>query len=705
MDLRRARRRQPQRSRVNEQDYFAFEGGLNLVDTPLKMKPGQLLACQNYEPGIRGGYVRVDGYERYDGRTQPSQASYWIVRYTAEVVTAAPGVTITGGTSGATGILLFNVETTPGATTGFYVLSRVTGTFQNGEALRVSGVTQATASSSPTTDDAASDEEDVIYAQAATDDARAQITIVPGSGRILGVAVYNGKVYAVRNNAGGTAAAIWKSSSTGWQAVPLGFRLLFDAGLPAAIVEGDTITGLTSGATAVVRRLVVQAGAFSTSDAVGYLVLASITGGPFQNNELLQVGGTTRATANGASFAQTLAPNGKFEFRIHNFYGHTQSRRLYGVDGANRAFEYQDSPEFFAQIDTGMTVDTPNHLGVHNNQLFLSFRGGSVQKSAVGDPIIWQVSLGAAEIGIGDECTGFLEEIGDTLFIFARNKTLYLTGTEGTYALKDFNIEVGAAEGTIQRIGRGMYLDDRGFSTLAATQNYGNYAYNSFSAQIQPLIKQIKLKGTASCIVRDKSLYRCFFSDGRFVTIGVRGSKISGITTGDYGKVVRCTFSGEETDGAEIVVFGSDDGYVYRSDIGTSFDGEEIQAFMRPVFHFSKTPSRRKHYRRAQFDVKTAGNCSIQIGVDYSFADPDEPGEPISELVMEGGGGFWNVDNWNEFKWNAGSGASAIIKLEGAGINIGFLIAHSSAVETAHAMEGVILHHSMRRLNRGTSNA
>ena len=705
MDLARARRRRIRASHVEDRDYFAFEGGLNLVDTPLKMRPGQLLACQNYEPGIRGGYTRVDGYERYDGRVQPSQAMYWMVRYVNEVAVATAGATITGGTSGATGVLLFNVQSATVSNTGLYVLARVSGTFQDGEALQISAVTQATADGVPTIDDAATDEDDELYSQAATEDARAQIGVVPGEGAILGVTVYKGVVYAIRNIVGGTAARMFKSSATGWQQVSLGFRLNFDAGLAAGIAEGNTLTGATSGASAVVRRVVVRTGAFSTNDATGYLIFASITGGPFQDNENLQVSGTTRASAAGGSDNQTFLPNGRFEFRVHNFYGHSKLNRLYGVDGVNNVFEYQDSPEFFCQIRTGMTVDTPNHIGIHNNQLFLSFRGGSVQNSGVGDPTSWQVSLGANEIGIGDECTGFLEEIGDILFVFSRQKTEYILGTPGSYTLKNFNIEVGAAEWTIQRIGRGMYLDDRGFSTLAATQSYGNYAYNSFSAQIQPLIKQIKLNGTASCIVRDKNLYRAFFSDGRFVTIGVRGTKVSGITTGDYGKVVRCTFSGEELDGTEIIVFGSDDGYVYRSDIGTSFDGQPIQAFMRPVFHFSRSPSRRKKYRRAQFDVKTTGNCDIQIGVDYSFADPDEPGEPVSQLVMEGGGGFWNVDNWNEFKWNAGSGASAIIKLEGAGINIGFLIAHSSATQTAHSIEGVSLHHSMRRMNRGTSNA
>lgn len=701
MDVVSARRRPIQGSRVRDSDYFPFGGGLNLVDTPLTMRPGQLLACSNYEPGIRGGYTSLAGYERFDGRVAPSDASYWLIDYVNRVVNPAVGATITGGTSGATGILLFDVQN---AAAGYFVLARVTGTFQDGEALQVSAVTQATADDVAIPDDAATDELHSQYQLAAQADARAQIGVVPGSGSILGVAVYRGVGYAVRNNVGGTAAVIHKSTASGWQPVALGFKLRFITGLAAALHEGDTVVGGTSGATGVIRRLVVQTGTFGAGDATGYVVIMSITG-TFQSAELLKVGGTDRATTSGLAVAQTLAPGGKFEFRVHNFYGHTSTTRLYGVDGVSRAFELQDSPAIFVQIETGMTVDTPNHIAVHNDQLFLMFPGGSVQKSGVGDPVIWSVSLGAGEIAIGDEGTGFLEELGGTLFIFARNKTLYLTGKEGTYVLDSFNNDVGAWPGMIQRIGQGVYLDDRGFSLLAASQNFGNFSYTSFSGVIQPLIEQIKLSGTASVVVRDKNLFRAFFADGRFVSIGFNGRKVTGLTTSSYEKVVRCAFSGEELDGKELLLFGSDDGYVYRADKGTSFDGADIQTFMRPVFHHSRTPSRRKRYRRAQFDVAVQGPCELQIGVDYSFADPDEPGEPIAAIELEGGGGFWNVSDWNEFKWNTGAGSSAIVKLEGSGINIGFLIASRSAVNAPHSLQGVSLHHSQRRINRGTSNA
>lgn len=902
MNLAQARRRPISGSRVDDSDYFPFEGGLNLVDTPLKLQPGQVLAAKNYEPGIRGGYRSLMGYERYDGRLEPSQADYWLVEYEdatqlAEVgqvlnqasganavvlavvpeqvidiinlatlsddFTSAAGWTtaqasvvanvmanpvtdsvtvdllredtsltehsltrvlskptgaatywlsllvhaqgrtrgqlVVGSAStpanfaevrfdilnraigaatstadfmalgqclldigngwyrigikftssaepqiqvavrmadsgasttyrgdGVSGMHLFGlqleiaaadsvfpstyVETDSiprGNGTGYYVLGRLSGDFVRDAGLRVETTVLANAASEDRISAAANDELNDAYAQLAIEDARAQIGAVPGSGSILGVVEYNGVAYAFRNTADGASARMYRATSNGWQSIALGTKLRFDTGA-AAIAEGDTIHGSTSNASAVVRRVVVTAGEWGGAGeeaAAGYLILAGITGGTFQDNESLVFNSVTRATVDGVAEPQVLAPNGRYEFRVHNFYGHTGRRRLYGVDGINRAFEFDDSPESFLQIETGMAVDAPNHIGVHKNQLWLSFPGGSVQKSAVGSPELWQVSLGAAELGLGDEVTGFLEEIGQTLFVFARNSSHYVYGTPEAYSLEPYNPEVGAFEGSIQRIGKGVYMDDRGISTLAATQNYGNYSYNSVSALIQPLIKQLKLKVTASVTVKDDNLYRLFFDDGRFISVGFQDKKISGFMACEYGQIVRCAYAGEDTGGNQLILFGSDSGYVYRAERGTSFDGEEIETFMRPAYFFSRSPSRRKRYRRAQFDVRVTGPLTLDIAVDYSFGDSDDPTEPVREVQLGGGGGFWGQAVWGEFKWGAGSAPEAIVKLEGAGINIGFLLASRSKTAAPHSLEGVALHHSKRRINRGDSYA
>lgn len=582
----------------------------------------------------------------------------------------------------------------------------ITGMYQDNERLTVSGVDYAQAAGASVVNGATTDALDATYRTAARAVYRLNSTVTTGSGPIRGIAIYKGLGIVLRDNVGATAGVLLKASTgNAWNSIVLGFKLRFTAGQVAALNEGDVITGGSSGAVSTVLRLVVQSGAFSSNDAAGYIVIASAAG-TFTNGESLLSGGTPRATASGTQVAQTLVPGGRLEHRVHNFVGHTKTTRLYGVDGKNRAFEYQDAnPEFFHQIETGMTDDTPKHIAVHDNQLFLAFSGGSLQKSAVGTPESWVVSLGAAELALGVEITALLEEIGETLFVFGRNKTMYLTGAPSAYALKDFSPDTGAHEWTVQRIGQGIYLDDRGFTSLAATQKFGNYIANSFTAKVEPLVAELRKQGAiASCAVKNKNVYRCFFSDGRFLSIGVNGGKITGVTNGDLGKVVRCVDSSEDLSGNEMILFGSDDGYVYRMESGGSFDSSAMQAFGRTAFHFSKSPQRRKRYRLAAFHIESKGPCTLRIGADYSFADPGEAIESIRSVATSGGGGLWNVSQWNTFRWSTGVTADASIKLEASGTNIGFLFSHEATDEEEHTISSVLLNVSPRRPNRGASH-
>ena len=68
-----------------------------------------------------------------------------------------------------------------------------------------------------------------------------------------GIAVLGGYVFAWRDNAGGTACDIHRSSPTGWTPVTLFKELAFTAGSGTAPAEGSTIT--KSGVTATVKRV------------------------------------------------------------------------------------------------------------------------------------------------------------------------------------------------------------------------------------------------------------------------------------------------------------------------------------------------------------------------------------------------------------------------------------------------------------------
>ncbi len=62
-------------------------GGLDLTTPPLRQQPGVLQDAINFECAPFGGYTRIEGYERFDGRTAPSEADFTLV----QIWVAPPG--------------------------------------------------------------------------------------------------------------------------------------------------------------------------------------------------------------------------------------------------------------------------------------------------------------------------------------------------------------------------------------------------------------------------------------------------------------------------------------------------------------------------------------------------------------------------------------------------------------------------------------
>jgi hypothetical protein len=81
--------------------YYPLKGGINTEDPALSVKPGELLDALNYEAVTKGGYRRVDGYERFDGRPLPSTVVYNVIYFTAGDHELFLGDIILGATSQA----------------------------------------------------------------------------------------------------------------------------------------------------------------------------------------------------------------------------------------------------------------------------------------------------------------------------------------------------------------------------------------------------------------------------------------------------------------------------------------------------------------------------------------------------------------------------------------------------------------------------
>lgn len=669
--------------------FFPFNGGLDLVTPPVAMSNGSLRSASNVEIGVNGGYSRLGGYERYSGMAKPSAATYAVLT-----------CTITG--SVALGDVLTDDATTSFGTVialpaGQAVLTNITGAFSTGN-IKVAGVVVGTCVGAQATGAASTPALNATYLNLAADVYRALIAVVPGSGSVLGVHQYGGDVYAFRNNAGGTAAVMHKQSAAGWVAVALGREVSFTSGGTYEVLAGDTITGATSAATAVVTKVILTSGSWAAGTAAGRIFFASQTG-TFQAENLNVGANLNVATIASDSSAITLLPGGRYEFFNWNFGGGIGSKKMYGVDGVNKGFEFDGTT--FVQITTGMVDDAPSHVFVNKNQLFYSF-AGSAQHSGIGNPYSFTVVSGASELACGDTIAGFLglagTEVGAAMAIYTRNRTLVLYGNDSTdWNLVPYSEEAGALPHTIQFVGQGIALDDQGLTLLATTQNYGNFQNAVVSDKITPYLNDLINTAAASCIVRRKNQYRLYFSGGDGVHMTLKDRKIMGITPVTLPNPVTCISSAEGASGQEEIYFGSSNGMVYQMDVGTSFDGDVIAWYAELAFNHFGGPRQLKTFRKGVTEVTGSGYCEFNFSYSLAYGSTEFDASFTEALVSSLSGTNWDSFTWDQFFWDGRTLLPSEADITGTAENIALMFSGSSDEFEPFTLNSEIIHFSPRR--------
>lgn len=673
-------------------DYFALGGGLDLETPPLVMKPGVLRDGLNIECGTSGGYSTIAGYERFDGHARPSDAVYQQLPAT---ITGAWAVndTITGVTSGKTAtVIAVNA-------TG-YIITNSTGAFTATENLQISAVTVATCTATNYTGGNATALLGAQYQNLAADAYRALISAVPGSGSILGVYMFSDVLYAFRNNAGGTACAIYKSSAAGWVQVTLYNEISFTVGAVAIPADGATLT--QGGVTATLKRLVLISGTFAGGNAAGRFIITNPAGGNFAAGAATLTGGVT-CTLSAVQTAITLAPSGRYEFDNNNFGGTSGTYRMYGCSGTHRAFEFDGT--VYVPITTGMTVDQPSHIKVHKGHLFLSF-GSSVQHSGLGFPYIWSPLFGASELSAGDTVSGFDSQIGSAqggaLLIFTRNTAKMLYGSSSAdWQLVTIQEEAGALAYTIQHLGQATVLDDRGVTQFAQSQVYGNFEQASLTKQIRRWIVQQKPKAIASMIVRSKNQYRLFFTDGYALYITFSGNKVIGMVPQLYASAVKCCCSQEWSTGTERRFFGDASGYVYELDVGTSFDGGYIAWLASLSYNNKRSPGTLKRWRSALPEISSEDYAEFTFGYSLDYGDSRKlQSMNFSATIELSGGGIWDEFIWDNFIWDGVTLSPGRFSIGGSSENISLMLSGNSDYIAPLTLTGVVMQYTPRRRTR-----
>ena len=671
-------------------DKMILKGGLDQITPTLSLEPGFLKDSLNFEASVTGGYSRVVGYERFDGKASPTDASigggYRIISVSSWYSVPSVGSSVTT-TSGAAGVISYIDGLV-------VVVSKVSGTWVVGDALRV-GTPVGTIDNVYGTLLPASNSRATA---AVADTYRSDIGVVPGSGAIRGVAYINDTAYAFRNNSGGTAAGIYKSSASGWVNVPLYYTVSFTTGGATEPAEGTTLT--KGGVTATVKRVVRTSGTWASNSAAGQLILTTPSGGTFSAG-VGTIGGIS-VTLTTVSSQITMPAGGAYEFDYHNFGGQKSTSRVYGVNGMGKAFEFDG--DILVPITTGAAVDKPTHVVCHKGFLFLSV-GSSAMQSAPGLPYSFATIEGATELAVGDDITGMITLPGGTsaatLGIFSRNNTYILYGT-GTadWNLIAYNTGTGAVPYTLSNMAQTYAFDDRGINSIQAALQYGNFDQSAISNQVLPFVTARIGMATCATLCRKKSQYRLFFNDGFGLFTTVVNNTLMGCMPVYYPDVVRCVCESKTSSGRDVIFFGSTGGYVFQAEKGTSFDGVNIPFNFTTSFSNSKSPRTLKRYRKAVPEVTSDSQAYAEMNFSYNLGSVTSDAAPATLPVVINSVGTskaWDTGTWDSGTWDVAPTSALECPIDGTAENICLKLQGEGNFMSAFTINSFLLHYSPRR--------
>lgn len=698
---------------------FPLKGGLDLVTRAVEMPPGRVIAALNYVP-TSSGYRRIRGYERFDGNYPPSAASIAKISFTSGNTTTqamVPGAYLSMTSQLQYAFLVAAPVLTGGSyaggtATGYFLvqIGHDNGTyFVNGATLKdISAVTVGTQSGALDTDPDLTGFTEATLLGLARGYLRAAIGVVPGSGPVRAIFYQKSLnvMCAIRDNVGATAGALYRTQdgvSTQWSLANLPMIASFNLGGidGQSLVEGqdyDNVSGV-GGSTATCYRFVVTSGSWAGGNAAGYIYSPTTS---WLNADYLYHHTTNTALRvcrlTSAPTLTTLPAGGSYEVIRHNFYGASDLERAYLVNGVGKALEYGGNT--IAEIRTGMTIDTPTHIGVHKNALFLAFPGGSLQFSSPGEPLSFDPIIGAGEIGVGSDITALVSANATTLAILAEVSISALYGNDSTdFQLETLTREAGALAHSAQKIGKVVYMDNGGIRTLNASSIYGNFNFGALSILVQPLIEDLLRDGVlpvASLVLRRRDQYWLFFDNGDALVVYM-GGKTPEIMPVDLGFTVTCAAT-VEIEGVERAFVGTSTGYVMELEKGTSFDGAVIEHYFRlPFSNFgSAQVEKRAHKILLDCEISTAMTLSVTIEYDYGSV----PGLDAQVLATTVGGAA--VDNLgsNELYYNSQIETVAQAYISGVAKNFSAKFSGSTSTEEAHTVTAVTYLLSARGLKR-----
>jgi hypothetical protein len=196
--------------------------------------------------------------------------------------------------------------------------------------------------------------------------------------------------------------------------------------------------------------------------------------------------------------------------------------------------------------------------------------------------------------------------------------------------MTDITRDIGCINGdTIQEFaGDLIFLGPDGLRTIAGTARIGDVELGTISSNVQPIFNDNISDASEfdSVVIPDKTQYRIFFTKSNVAENQTKG--------------IICVLKGQKFEFAELrgirpactdhfvdegdvtVLHGSyQSGYIYRQELGNTFDGTSIFAKYRSPDLTFNDPGIRKHMQKVIVNYKPEAAIDADLFVRYDYED------------------------------------------------------------------------------------
>ena len=354
------------------------------------------------------------------------------------------------------------------------------------------------------------------------------------------------------------------------------------------------------------------------------------------NNKVIAARGTKVYEAASGSGAWSAIDTGRSNATKYTFfrYNFNNTPHIIWADGANHATKYDGST--VTDINATGAPSNPKYVTSFKNAMFFAGMSSTPQELLFTAPYTdndFSPANGAGSIRVDDTITGIFP-FRDTLIIFCSERIFRLTGnTIADFQLQPVSRNVGCINGsTIKEFaGDIIFLSRDGLRTVAGTEKIGDVELGTISAQVHELFSvYTDVDEFEAVVVPDKTQYRIFFVNNsarnRAATKGViayRGAQ--GYSYSEtLGIQPACTDSLSEQ-GSVYVLHGGFDGYIYRQEQGSTFDGETIIGRYRSPDLTMGDAGIRKNFQRVIINYAPTGAVNSDLFLRYDYEDPNIP--------------------------------------------------------------------------------